>query len=792
MDEDNTDVFKLITSLCEKFHQNPDKVKKSRSKCYEILLGKRIPKHKKSFKDLKGTTDPFCNLLSWQLVLIHDYNLKDHSRDIEECVQSVQECYGKRASDCKNILTFLLSLRNIPLSNNRKLDLSLLPPINEFENFNNLFILPESIKHESEQETVNTKSNLFMKSKTVFKRNMFENNSLPTTAIDIKFSELFNDEGYGSPPKTPEFNIWDTACRLQYSNRRNWENFGYPEPDKECRFLSELGDLSSLWVENLESLYMVKLFRDGTVFNSKLKSRKAFIRDLKYLLVGMASESFTFDEKGEFYLVPGIAVDGITPSTLESYCQELVLSGTCYKALNRMSVPDPDTGKYKYEGYIFMEFCESILRYLKFYSTAVFNIPDSTTYLQFHESTYQLRLQISAIASICKVGPYMESEEVPHGVALLNYLYQKVLNSTQEKVIITLYSFLYPCCQVYFSRFLNQWILEGNINDPYGEFFIRPNCKYISTRGRTYWTRSYTILEDIVPDFLIDLRLDLLNCGRTMNLLKLCVHSSKLCLYLMGKKPSLITCCLTSNHLSALRQNVSSYYLEVCSECGPQFDLADVFTRWHEQDPLFIIERQKITQEQNEKKLEEIIFLKEQYDAALEQKQTRIAIEIEKDIKEVQQNLEIELKRQKLIEDETNKLVEHYSKLCQIAEERKLKIKNHIKKINSTHMDENVADKDNKSTEGNLPENNNSSTESFYSVMDESVDKLENGNEQKSDEIHLSDSMDIINANESEGIRDVNSNTKIEMTHRCNIMNNKGIQKAMDNFEMARREQRKK
>lgn len=99
-----------------------------------------------------------------------------------------------------------------------------------------------------------------------------------------KFSEIFKDEGYYSPPKTPEDNIWEVAAKLKYSNRRNWEYYGYPEPDKERPFLSELGPLSSLWVENLESLYMVKLFREGTVFNSKMRPRKAFIKDLKYLL----------------------------------------------------------------------------------------------------------------------------------------------------------------------------------------------------------------------------------------------------------------------------------------------------------------------------------------------------------------------------------------------------------------------------------------------------------------------------------------------------------------------------
>ncbi|XP_018569572.1 gamma-tubulin complex component 6 [Anoplophora glabripennis] len=815
-DNDGDSAFKLITGLCEKFYSDPDKVKKSRSKCYEILLGKRKPNYRKVFKDLKGTTDPFCNLLSWQLTLIHDYNLRGHADNLQQCAEEFQQCYGHDIDACNSILQFLLSLRNVPTRDDNLLDLASLPPIDEFENFNKLFKLPAALLEESERATVKDFDLLSLSKQQENKCTVH-----PDLSPEGKFNEIFKDEGYYSPPQTPEDNIWEVAAKLEYSNRRNWEYFGYPEPDKERPFLSELGPLSSLWVENLESLYMVKLFREGTVFNSKLIPRRAFIRDLKYLLVGMVSDSFSFDKRGEFYMMPSITVEGIAPDTLEKYCNDLMFSSTCYKALNKMSTPDPSSGKYKYGGYIFMEFCESINRYLKFYCTAAFNIPDSTSFLHFHEQTYHLRLQISTLASICKVGPYVESEDIPHGVNLLNYLYQKVLSLTDQKVVLVLYSILYPCCQVYFSRFLKQWILEGTINDPYGEFFIKPNFKYISTRGRTYWTRSYTIREDIVPDFLIDLRTDILFCGKTMNLLKLCVNSSKLCLYLMGKKPAIVSCCLTLDQLSLLKQNATSYYLEVCSECGSRFNLAQVLTKSREQDPVFMsliakkravtlrrltLERQKILEEQNEKKLEDIVALKEQYDSALLQKQSKIALEVEKEMKQEEENLKIELKRQRLIQDEANKMVEYYHQLFETAEKRREKIKNHIKKIKSIHIDPNLSEKEKQEcqlqqkdiqehnnnieidkieieTVKNVTEKSNSSTESFYSVSDVSCKETEINVELN--QIHSSESMDIINANEINA-RDENSNKNVIIVKESDTKN-KTIQQAIDNFELARK-----
>jgi hypothetical protein len=246
---------------------------------------------------------------------------------------------------------------------------------------------------------------------------------------------------------------------------------------------------------------------------------------------------------------------------------------------------------------------------LEFYRTAIISLPDDVGLLKLHERTNQLRNHLTTLTEICKLGPYSQSERMPHGVQLLNYLYQTVLNLTDRNILLVLYAILFPCCQVYFSRFLQQWLLEGTVNDPYEEFFIQPNFKYISTRGRTYWTRSYTLRKDIVPDFLADLRMDILNCGKTMNLLRLCVQSvsprnevvtliflftcslvrqSKLCSYLMGKKPLIISCCLTAEQLSLLEQNATSYYLEILSECGPRINLEQIVRRSKEQDPIFM------------------------------------------------------------------------------------------------------------------------------------------------------------------------------------------------------------
>lgn len=67
---------------------------------------------------------------------------------------------------------------------------------------------------------------------------------------------------------------------------------------------------------------------------------------------------------------------------------------------------------------------------------------------------------------------------------------------------------------------------------------------------------------------------------------------------------------------------------------------------------MFVVVRQRILEEDRLKKNEEIMILREQYAIALEQKQSRIAKEIEAEMKQVEDQFQMELKRQKLVQEE--------------------------------------------------------------------------------------------------------------------------------------------
>ncbi|KAL1497752.1 hypothetical protein ABEB36_008656 [Hypothenemus hampei] len=800
MEEVTDSVHYLITSLCECYlTTNSERIKLARSKCYEKLLGKKQITDPRNHKDLEGSRDATINLLAWCFKLKRNFNFSDIADALQMNVDHLKLCYNDDIDSFNNILTFLLCLKDVPKKSDNKLDLSTLPEIEDgMSKFHSLFQLP--IYHEHPVRTSQSTDMFKLSYKTVQKV------SSKTKSELLSSTEALKDEGYSSPHKD---NIWDIVVKMPLPLRRNWESYGCGPPEKEKPFLSELGELSSLWMENLESLYQANnLIPSFTIINNKIKSRKVFIQELKYLLMGIPSETFNLSTKEQFFMSPGIMVEGITPDALEWYCNSFLLSGTCYRALNQIATKNENTRKFQHHGYVFTEFCQSLARYLQFYRTAVISVPDDINFLSFHNKINEIQKQISVLASICKVGPYAsKNDKTPHGVALINYLYQKVIELNDEKLSLVLYSLLFPCCQIYFSRFLHQWLIKGTLNDPYGEFFISPNLKYMATRGRTYWTRSYNILTDKIPDFLNDLKDDILFCGQIMNLLRLCNPMNALSVYLMGDNPLLFSCCLTHDKLMELEHNASLYYLKVSTECGLKFQFAHHLEKSQQIDIAFQrliakkriatlkrieLERQKTNHLKQEKRLEELLMLKEQYESALEQKQLKIYKEIEREIKIMEDNLKIDEMREKLIKEEAVLMIDYYSELCRVAEMRKEKINNHISYTKNIQIDSVVKDQS-QLKENITEEKGSSSCESFYSAPEDNPQ-----NSLSEDEATLSNNdvqsignsvaMDILNANFEEE-KPVSSENKAPSLETKPVTKpvNKEIQQAIENFELARK-----
>lgn len=99
--------------------------------------------------------------------------------------------------------------------------------------------------------------------------------------------------------------------------------------------------------------------------------------------------------------------------------------------------------------YFCQELCESIKRYLAFYRVAALTVSESSSLLKIHSHLKPLTAQLDVLARICKVGIY-SGEKILQGAELLNYVYQEIIKSVDNKITLVLYSVFYPCCQIYF------------------------------------------------------------------------------------------------------------------------------------------------------------------------------------------------------------------------------------------------------------------------------------------------------------------------------------------------------
>lgn len=363
-----------------------------------------------------------------------------------------------------------------------------------------------------------------------------------------------------------------------------------------------------------------------------------------------------------------------------------------------------------------------------------------------------MKNQISVLSKICKVGPYAcdKTYHLPQTSDLLTYLYQEVLNITDKDLALVLYSAFYPCCEIYFRRFLQQWLFEGTLVDPYEEFLINIEEHYTNYRTRVYWTRNFSLKQNALPEFLFELKNSILLCGKTMNLLKLCKPDTPLCRYTIDQS-SLITCCLTSDRLTKMKQSISLYYIEVASLCGPRISLAQKLREREEEQEIFLskvkqkqaltlrrieLERQKIAEEKAKHKRKLYEDMQEQIRIAKAYKKKEAEEQLKYDLQIAEQNAQMEQKKAELLKQESKFIVNYYDELFQAIEIRRAS----IEKIKKQFV-ENTNDKQDKHTE---------SEKAVHSKLDNIQEEKMLVSACSSDEIFYDSKSEVEDNNENE------------------------------------------
>ncbi|PNF25042.1 hypothetical protein B7P43_G06983 [Cryptotermes secundus] len=521
--------------------------------------------------------------------------------------------------------------------------------------------------------------------------------------------QQFKDEGYISP--SPQntmtasyvnngdqpwgIEVWEMALAADLPVRRTWEAVGCLDPLKEKPFLTESG------VDCVQKFWTVsRRFTNMSLaecMGLRNISCKQLIQDLKLLLIGVPSQTFQYNqEENGFVMNSNTCVEGLTPETLHSFCDDFLISGMCCLRLRKLVDHNLVPGSHMQEGLMFQALCGSVRSYLQFYRAAVMKLSEKLVLTDLRLQVDSLKIQITSLGHLYKVHPNMNQQyaTLPEGVGLLSYLYKELCKVTRKDVACILYSALQACCQVYFS-FLQKWMFEGLCQDAYTEFFIQEQPDLMTCRQRDYWSHGYYMLEEAVPGFLRGLESAIFECGKAVNLLKLCNPQDPLCVVLQNGYPNM-HCCLHSADLQKLEAECLSYQSRAMVFCGQPLDLSCFFQCMKEDDSLQDAARvtqqatlQRLKLEHDMKasqalaeKQSQLAMLKEQMEMAEAHKAAKKKQQMEEDERRAQEEAELEQETARRMEFEKADLVRYYSSLSEVAEKCRQRAEWRIKHMN--------------------------------------------------------------------------------------------------------------
>ncbi|KYM86064.1 Gamma-tubulin complex component 6 [Atta colombica] len=328
------------------------------------------------------------------------------------------------------------------------------------------------------------------------------------------------------------------------SKLRTWESLGAPEFSKQSLFVTDLPEtalhLARIRQTSILSLLPKKVMNSISLM-SEVSSEK-FLSDVKLLLFGIDSDSFKYDTVTGFKLEENITVHGISFESLKITCQEAISWGNSFKCLSCLVMPDPQTGKLQQHGLIFKAMCANIKELLLYYRSALQRILNRHKFpglLSLLKQIHPLARLIVEVARLC--GCSTNQYILGGGSGILTHIYKEVTKVTNPKIALVFYSILKSCCEVYF-RLLQNWLFEGMCDDIYGEFMIQARSHYLRKRGRKFWTESFAIDTESVPGFLSELSESILQCGKTLRLLKICSPKNSVCNVSLNAQPEVRVC----------------------------------------------------------------------------------------------------------------------------------------------------------------------------------------------------------------------------------------------------------
>ena len=291
-------------------------------------------------------------------------------------------------------------------------------------------------------------------------------------------------------------------------------------------------------------------------------STKELTKHLGYLVAGVPSSSFLLDDNGEFFILPGLSLTGVSPECLEAFLADFLRTGNLTKQLERFLGDPPG-----YEGKVVEGLKLCVRNYLRVFTNSAIAI--STTCA---DNLGHLRSALSPLMSQVSFLAWV-SDVVPSGVSLLSRLLDVSVRISDQRVSFLLLSLLSSCSSPYL-RFLRSWLFSGELEEGDSrEFGIELDQRYNLARDDSHWTGTYQLIPLEGSNFLADIQEKVHLTGKSVALLKLICPDHHLCGKYRNLQPS-IKLAVSSQEQIELAENFREYESQltaIAKECTDSF-----------------------------------------------------------------------------------------------------------------------------------------------------------------------------------------------------------------------------
>ncbi|XP_028414465.1 gamma-tubulin complex component 6-like [Dendronephthya gigantea] len=491
--------------------------------------------------------------------------------------------------------------------------------------------------------------------------------------------------------------IWDEALKLKSPRFYTWEGRKQITP-KGCKhFVTEAGP------EVINYLCDMRIAEASFLINShpeQLRYLKMteFIRDCLLVIIGVPSQTFHLEKStASFHVSTEVRLSGCSPDSLQKTLTQIAEIGTNYFRLNKFTTCQRHSNLIRSS--VLRAFISGLRTFIQKYRQSVVTVKASSVQsilelsTKFRKQAYELKF----LSDICMCSEGFAAEygkpkpKFPVGAKLLTYLYELCLRNMNSPVSSLILYLLKVACTPYL-RFIQQWVFKGKCVDFYKEFMIFENDVYLAHRDKHYWTNGYvmsgTDKMEGVPVFLKELSKDMFICGKSINLLKLCCPEHHICNPTVEIPVMKVTYSLSSLHhisdcsreyaekMRKLQQNIKFEWLRKKNE------------EINKQEELVARERQKANKELAEiqelvekakkalaeKRKEELNFLKQQMEDAINRKEFERKEAAEEDKRIARTSLKYEVTTAKIddeiAEQARQELIQYYEELSREAELR--------------------------------------------------------------------------------------------------------------------------